>query len=171
MLDEDGISVLVRALESETDPEVRAKCLYALSGLLKKNAKAKSQFEALNGYNLVSQLLVDNATAADDAMRRKAMFMLKNIIIDDEATLDKLPLEKLFVAISQILTESNDQELVEKTLVLSSAVLRRKPNFCSNQQKRGLLDKLPLLEKRVSGEDGWNLEQDDVEDLVKMLSS
>jgi len=170
-LDEGGINVLVHTLVTEPDAEVRAKCLYALSGLLKKNAKAKTQFEVLGGYNLVSQLLMDNTTAADDAMRRKAVFMLKNVIIDDEATLDKLPLDKLFGAISQILTESNDQELVEKTLVLASAILRRKQDFCSREQKRNLLDKLPLLEQRVAGEDGFNMDAEDLEELKVMLGN
>ncbi|KXS19826.1 hypothetical protein M427DRAFT_41671 [Gonapodya prolifera JEL478] len=98
-LEAGGLSGAVEAL-ADADSEVRARAVYAISGALKRNAVAVSQFKSLRGFDhLVSVLRgsietltkavpdpSENGETAKNnnlSLARKIVFLLRNVIVDE----------------------------------------------------------------------------------------
>ncbi|KAJ3344126.1 hsp70 nucleotide exchange factor fes1 [Gonapodya sp. JEL0774] len=96
-LDAGALSKVVDAL-SDSDQEVRARAVYAVSGALKHNPTAVSQFRTLSGFDRLVSLLVDfvarlssntipsiseTSTEASLPLSRKVVFLLRNMVVDE----------------------------------------------------------------------------------------
>jgi hypothetical protein len=62
---------------AQSSKQLRSKAIYTLSGLLKHNAAAIAQFEAVGGWDTLRDAFSDS----DIAVRRKAAFLLNNLLI------------------------------------------------------------------------------------------
>ncbi|PWN32412.1 Fes1-domain-containing protein, partial [Meira miltonrushii] len=71
------ISLLVHG----ADGQVRSKALYALSGILKHNAKAVLSFIELDGWNALCGALLD----PDVSLRRKSAFLINSLLLQDDS--------------------------------------------------------------------------------------
>ncbi|KAH7096797.1 Fes1-domain-containing protein [Auriculariales sp. MPI-PUGE-AT-0066] len=74
----DPLNVLLPKLADRNNgPDVRAKALYCISGLLKYNPSALVPFEALGGWTMLKHLLNDS----DMRIRRKSVFLLSSLLL------------------------------------------------------------------------------------------
>ncbi|SPO47060.1 related to FES1 - Hsp70 nucleotide exchange factor [Moesziomyces antarcticus] len=69
------------------DEKVRAKAMYALSGLIKHNPAAMDQFDKLDGWKVLRSALVDPIIG----IRRKAAFLLNTLLFQDPNSLTTPP--------------------------------------------------------------------------------
>lgn len=140
---------------------------------MKKNAKAREQFVKEGGIGTVAQILKESSTPEELALRRKAAFLVKNMVIEDENLLAKFQEEGILETLESIVLTSDDQELVEKLLQFAIVALRRDPNIISAEKKANLLSNLPQIKERVTGEPNgqFTLDPEDVEDLESLLKS
>lgn len=86
VLDFHPVAALLDLLHSHVD-EVRAKAMYALSGLLKHNPAAMHQFDQLDGWNMLNMALVD----PNLGLRRKTAFLINALLLQDPNSLDSQP--------------------------------------------------------------------------------
>ena len=192
-MEEGGLIPILRALKTETDPEARSRMLYCVSGeflsarrssgsalpsicllgLLKKNSKAREEFTAHGGIAAISDILKHSSSDADLALRRKAAFLVKNLVIEDDSMLQKFKDEGTLNTLEDIVHSSNDQELVEKLLQLAIVALRRNPDSISAEQRARLKAELDNIRKRVTGEENghFSLDPEDLEDLDELLNA
>ncbi len=75
--------------------------------------------------------------------------------------------------LEEIVHSSEDQELVEKLLQLAIVALRRNPDSISAEQRARLKAELPVIRKRVTGEENgqFTLDIEDLEDLDTLLNA
>jgi hypothetical protein len=144
-----------------------------ISGLLKKNNKAREEFTAHGGIGTISDILKHSSSGADLALRRKAAFLVKNLVIEDETMLQKFKDAGTLNTLEEIVHSSEDQELVEKLLQLAIVALRRNPDSISAEQRARLKAELPVIRKRVTGEENgqFTLDIEDLEDLDTLLNA
>lgn len=81
VLDYDILSPLLHLLKSSTDGEVRSKAMYALSGILKHNAKAVDLFSKVDGFETLKDALLDSNVS----LRRKAAFLVNALLLQDDS--------------------------------------------------------------------------------------
>lgn len=119
----------------------------------------------------MAEILRQAATPEELGLRRKAAFLVKNLVIEDETTLPKFKEEGIMDIFEAIVYSSEDQELVEKLLQLAIVILRRNPEVILPERKARLLRELSNIRKRVTGEENgqFTLEQEDLEDLESLL--
>lgn len=72
---------IIDLLVHGSDGQVRSKALYALSGILKHNAKAVLSFIELNGWNALCGALLD----PDVSLRRKSAFLVNSLLLQDDS--------------------------------------------------------------------------------------
>lgn len=187
LMDQGGLPVITEALKNEADPEARGKVLYCVSGesyrhrrtygvsdevisvgLVKKNGKARAQFVELGGLAALASLLQGD----DLALQRKTAFLVKNLVIEDDSLLPKLQDLGVLSALESIVHGSSDPELVEKLLGLATVILRRSPGSIAPEQKARLLDGLPDIRRRVTGDEkGQIMDDEEMEELVGLLQA
>ncbi|CDU25515.1 related to FES1-Hsp70 nucleotide exchange factor [Sporisorium scitamineum] len=83
VLEYSPVTSLLDLLQSG-DAEVRAKAMYALSGLLKHNPKAMDRFDKLDGWKVLKAALVD----PNIGLRRKTAFLINALLFQDPNHLD-----------------------------------------------------------------------------------
>ncbi|KAI9032450.1 armadillo-type protein [Hyaloraphidium curvatum] len=173
LMEEGGLAPVVQALKDEKDLEARSRILYCISGLLKKNPKAREQFQAQGGLDTLADILKSTGSPGEVALQRKAAFMVKNLIVEDESLLPKFRDAGVIEALENILLTSEDQELVEKLLGVAIVVLRRNPDAMAPERKALLKAELDNIRKRVTGEENgqFTLDPEDLEDLEALLAA
>jgi len=72
---------IIHLLVHGADGQVRSKALYALSGILKHNAKAVLSFIELNGWSALCGALLD----PDVSLRRKSAFLVNSLLLQDDS--------------------------------------------------------------------------------------
>lgn len=118
------ISLLVHG----SDGQVRSKALYALSGILKHNAKAVLSFIDLDGWNALCGALLD----PDVSLRRKSAFLVNSLLLQDDSA-----------------SHSTQEESVPTRTGLSTAVAP-----VPNSGPRGDLPSAPLEQPPATHADG-----------------
>ncbi len=86
VLEYQVVGGLLDLLQSRGE-EVRAKAMYALSGLLKHNPAAMHQFDQLNGWKVLRSALVD----PNIGVRRKTAFLINALLFQDPNPFDSSP--------------------------------------------------------------------------------
>lgn len=89
VLDYGVVEGLIELLQSETE-EVRAKAMYALSGVLKHNPKAMAVFDEADGWKVLRAALRDPGIA----VRRKSAFLVNALLVQDPNSFDSIPSPK-----------------------------------------------------------------------------
>ncbi|GAC74892.1 armadillo/beta-catenin-like repeat-containing protein [Moesziomyces antarcticus T-34] len=82
VLPHEAVRAVVDLFQSAHD-KVRAKAMYALSGLIKHNPAAMDQFDKLDGWKVLRSALVDPTIG----IRRKAAFLLNTLLLQDPNSL------------------------------------------------------------------------------------
>lgn len=86
VLEYETVGALVDLLQSERE-QVRAKAMYALSGVLKHNPTAMDQFAKLNGWKVLRSALLD----PNISLRRKTAFLINALLVQDPNDFNSLP--------------------------------------------------------------------------------
>jgi len=117
LLELDGITILLNILQTDPNIEVRNKALLAISGFLKHNPIGCTEFFKLNGLTI----LVNSFSQNNIAYCKKLVFLLNNLLIE-MPKLKVLLLEPSIIKSILVLLQSEDLDLLEKTLHLLKSI-------------------------------------------------
>ncbi|KJE93728.1 hypothetical protein CAOG_04478 [Capsaspora owczarzaki ATCC 30864] len=121
MLETKVLDRLTQLLKEESQMEIRAKALTAVSAILGHNPAGVERFDELNGFSLLLEVASNNA---DDAFLRKLTFILRQLCTQETAALVASRLVQLMAPafFANLLSRPN-VDLREKILDLLSALL------------------------------------------------
>jgi len=117
LLELDGIKILLNMLQTDPNAEVRNKVLLAISGFLKHNPVGCSEFFKLNGLTILANSFSHN----NSAYSKKLVFLLNNLLIE-MPKLKLLLLDPSVIKSILVLLQSEDLDLLEKTLHLLQSI-------------------------------------------------
>ncbi|KAI8997137.1 armadillo-type protein [Pilobolus umbonatus] len=157
-----GLEPLLKLLSDDEDVDVRSKALYATSGFLKHNSTGVKAFDALNGFDVLENMLKSSKTTP--AILRKIIFLYNSLIIDDRAVADKLVKDGTIEDLDKILvkytTVEEDEDIVEKVLRTIHSITQNTTVTLSPAMKKHCLDA-----KNKYGADNLNLIDSEWKDL------
>lgn len=82
ILQHEPLKPILSLLSHGADGQVRSKALYALSGIIKHNAKAVDLFGKEDGWSALKGALLD----PDVSLRRKAAFLVNTLLLQDDSS-------------------------------------------------------------------------------------
>mmetsp|Transcript_475 Transcript_475/g.553 ORF Transcript_475/g.553 Transcript_475/m.553 type:complete len:289 (+) Transcript_475:26-892(+) len=110
MFESNALDSLVKMLDEGTSSKVRAKIIYAISGIIKNYPEALSAFEALNGVSSLTGLL----QIASTTELRKILHLLNRLCIQSDSIKNAMLKSNFFMTFDGIIQKEDDLDVQEK---------------------------------------------------------
>ncbi|BFZ63211.1 hsp70 nucleotide exchange factor fes1 [Saitoella coloradoensis] len=146
-LEHDGLTKVIDVLQNDDDNGVRVKAVYAVSSIIRNNSQALKTFGDSNGWKALAGAL-DGSTS----MTRKAVFLISALLLQDEGS--EIVLEQVKSlrladkAVSLVEKNADDEDMVEKLLMLVKVALEKDSSALDTASKEKLRSLVPGLKQK-----------------------
>ncbi|KAI8327655.1 armadillo-type protein [Chlamydoabsidia padenii] len=164
-LEHKGLPVLAKLLSSDQKEE-RAKAQYAVSGLLKHCPAAVEEFQQVNGFKTMLNIMKQNV---DDASTlRKVVFLYNTLIFENPILTKEFIKDGIVSALNNVMvkyTAEKDEDMVEKTLRTLHTLIQQQKQQSSGIITDGIKKNIQQAQDTF-GADNLNLDTNEWNDLL-----